>query len=183
MSICLIEVFTDSFYPLSHRPYFSDTSHFQRNNFKARLKWSKATDQRLNYAQHDALHNAMKVLHLKQGEEKSRFLSVTVEVCRCRVILLFIGGKVMDTFVGTEGGPLRSLLRVQHILITFSENVVHLLLIWSLTFYFPLFPYVFIYLSYIRGVCKQLFPKEKNLKRAQAGLLHWLWAISFLLKK
>lgn len=29
------------------------------------------SDQRLNYAQHDALHNAMKVLHLKQGEEKS----------------------------------------------------------------------------------------------------------------
>ena len=43
----------------------------------------------------------------ENGEKKSE-LSATLEVCRRRVILLCIGGKVMDTSVTAVWGPLRN---------------------------------------------------------------------------
>lgn len=66
------------------------------------------SDQRLNYAQRDSLHNAKQDSSTwrEMGEEKEIKiceLSVTVEVCSRCVILLCIGGKVMDTSVAAEG--------------------------------------------------------------------------------
>lgn len=70
------------------------------------------SDQRLNYAQRDCSQcseiSAFEVRRRKEKKITFSELSVTVKVCGCRVILLCIGGKVMDTYVAVEGGPLRN---------------------------------------------------------------------------
>lgn len=62
------------------------------------------------------------------------------------------------------------ILAVQHILFIQGEDVVHFLLIWSLTLYFPL-SHTVICLSYIGGVYKKWFPKEKQAQTGTGGFI------------
>lgn len=89
----------------------------------------------------------------------------------------------MDTSVAAEGGPPRNHPRsTAHFIYTRRGCCTFPLNLITDTLFSP-FPYFYLSFLYWGSIQEMISQRERELKHAQAGLLHWLWAISFLLKK
>lgn len=141
-----------------------------------------SSDQRLNFARCDSHHNANRDSSIWSKRNKIKIPELRsnrwgIQMASYSAVHL---RKSDGYFYWCRGrahwGTLP--LNAGHFILILADDVLHFPLIWSLTLYFP-----FLFIFLILWVYKKWFPKENTLKQAQAGLLHWLWAISFLLKK
>lgn len=109
---------------------------------------------------HETIKHIVLVMQIKNS-----LLSVSVEVCRQRVILLCIRGKVMDTSVATEGGPLRNhpqsatyFIYTRKGCCTFPLNLI------TDTLFSP-FLYFYLSILYWGEYTQNYFPKRKRSNR------------------